>query len=237
MRDQLVDPQVQSTEGAGQAGADVDLHGLPPEIHARVMQVRPGEGGAEVLAKLLKDCPEMESQILEAASAYVGMSTVKQAMSIRENPQAGISLRNQAEIREITGADTSAAKPAEAPATAEASAATAVPAATSAAPATDESKAPAHKKAEPAWVEGARRYNAANPTLVEEFNELTGGIVALDDFTALDPKAVASWQRNHGIPGDGKVGPQTVATARAQRGSANAVAKADTGAKGELIDT
>ena len=244
MRDQLVDPQVQSTEGAGQSGADVDLHGLPPEIHARVMQIRPGEGGAEVLAELLKDFPAMEAQILEVASAQVGMSTVKQAMSIREgNPAAGISQRNQDEIRATIGADAfGTGGPTEAPAAR-------APAATTAEPAQSESvpgdliigrDKPEEKKkkekAEPAWVEGARRYNKAHPTLVDEFNDLTGEKYWTDELAGIDPQLIARWQREHGIAADGKVGPQTVATARTARGSANAVAQSDAGPKGELID-
>jgi hypothetical protein len=65
-----------------------------------------------------------------------------------------------------------------------------------------------------AWVAGARAYNAAHPQLVDEFNQLTDDNCLMDAARELDPKAVAHWQRAHGIEPDGKVGPQTVATAR-----------------------
>src|SRR5207253_2521799 len=77
-------------------------------------------------------------------------------------------------------------------------------------------------EAPPAWVAGAKAYNAAHPELVAEFNDLTGGICA--ETGELDPQAVARWQGHHGLPADGKVGPHTVAAAKAAKAPAAPVA-------------
>ena len=76
-----------------------------------------------------------------------------------------------------------------------------------------EGSAPAKPAAEPAWAGGARRYNEAHAEGVSEFNELTQGSCKGADGQ-LDPQAVARWQRQHGVDGDGKVGPHTLAAAR-----------------------
>lgn len=208
-REQQVAPQDQQLDGPAQAAPEHDTHGLPPEIYQQVMQLPPGI--PERLAQVLNMYPGMSKQICDAASSHVGMSTVKQALEIQHSGEgAGISRENQAEIRAMVGEDTYKAP-------------TAGPAA-------------AHK-AEPAWVVDANRYNDAHPGLVAEFNDLTNDVLALDD-TKIDPKLVARWQRDHGIAADGKIGPHTVATARATRHNATDVAKAPApAAKPEQIDT
>jgi hypothetical protein len=73
-------------------------------------------------------------------------------------------------------------------------------------------------KAEPPWVAGSRRYNAAHASFVSDFNEATGNSCVVDG--ELDPQAVARWQAQHGLAPDGKVGPMTVAAARKVTASA-----------------
>jgi hypothetical protein len=80
--------------------------------------------------------------------------------------------------------------------------------------------------AEPAWVGGARKYNAAHAELVADFNDATGNS-CLDASGQLDPQAVRRWQAAHGVDADGKVGPHTLAAARqasAKAGPANVAA-------------
>jgi hypothetical protein len=76
-------------------------------------------------------------------------------------------------------------------------------------------------KVEPGWVADARKYNARHATLVDDFNELTAKL-CLDwdkgEEGPLDPTKVATWQGKHGLVADGKVGPRTVAAARATKG-------------------
>jgi hypothetical protein len=83
---------------------------------------------------------------------------------------------------------------------------------------------PAHATAEPAWVAGARAYNAAHAVLVDEFNELTSDVCRLDGEGKVDPQAVARWQSHHGLAADGKIGPHTVAAARTLKAKPSAVA-------------
>ena len=73
----------------------------------------------------------------------------------------------------------------------------------------------------------ARRYNDVQEYLVEEFNELTAYVCQNDDTGKLDPKAVADWQRAHGLSADGKVGPHTVQAARAASTKGPQVAKTE----------
>lgn len=71
------------------------------------------------------------------------------------------------------------------------------------------------RTSEPGWVTRARAYNHDHIDLVDEFNDLTGYICALDE-DIVDPISVSRWQAQHGVPPDGRVGQQTVAAARAQ---------------------
>ena len=84
---------------------------------------------------------------------------------------------------------------------------------------------PAHaieaRVAEPAWVAGARAFNAAHGHLVAEFNELTHD--ACVDRGQLDPQKVQGWQAPKGLVADGKVGPQTVRAARSGRAANDAM--------------
>jgi hypothetical protein len=70
------------------------------------------------------------------------------------------------------------------------------------------------KAAEPAWATAARKYNIAHGDLVADFNALTQqSCIGADG--RLDPALVAAWQAKHGLAADGKIGPHTVAAARA----------------------
>jgi hypothetical protein len=62
------------------------------------------------------------------------------------------------------------------------------------------------------WRSGARAYNAAHASLVEEFNTLTHGECGSGGDA--DPEAVARWQQQHGVAPDGRVGPRTFHAAR-----------------------
>lgn len=70
-----------------------------------------------------------------------------------------------------------------------------------------------HSTVDPAWVRGARSYNAAHADLVAEFNELTHQ-ECLDDTRQLSAQKVAAWQAARSLLADGKVGPLTVAAAQ-----------------------
>ena len=85
---------------------------------------------------------------------------------------------------------------------------------------------PSPKRTRPAWVAGARAYNAAHAHLVDEFNELTNDVCRLDGEARIDPQAVARWQAAHGVDADGRVGPHTVAAARKTKAQAPSVASA-----------
>ena len=77
----------------------------------------------------------------------------------------------------------------------------------------DEPAAATKSAAEPAWVGGARKYNAAHAELVSDFNDATANS-CLDAGGQLDPQAVRRWQAGHGVDADGRVGPHTLAAAR-----------------------
>jgi hypothetical protein len=81
--------------------------------------------------------------------------------------------------------------------------------------------------ADPAWIAEARRYNKVQEWCVEEFNELTDHFLLQEGSLELDPKAVFDWQRAHGLDPDGKVGPRTLAAARAAKARGTAVAKTE----------
>lgn len=246
-REQLTESQGQFAEGSPETAGPGNTSELPPHIYQQVVQIRPGDAAG--LRMLLAQYPDLSEAIAQVASHYAGMSTVKQAIVMQsvpdDTPMAMAS--TQADIRpggafELDGGSSKPATPEVAPVAA-------TPAA--AAPATAETAQgeprpadliigrdkPKENKADPAWVAGAQRYNDAHPTLVDEFNELTDHrLVMLDDDSQLKPQAVASWQKVRGLVADGKIGPQTVAAARADRAKSDVVAQSDAGPKGELID-
>lgn len=71
--------------------------------------------------------------------------------------------------------------------------------------------------AEPGWVTSARAYNLTHAGVAAEFSELTL-YECLDDHEQLCPQLVARWQRAHSLIVDGKVGPQTLSSARVVMG-------------------
>jgi hypothetical protein len=213
------------TESAEESRTKDDLHGLPPYLFGQVMKLGPGD--ADALTKLLRLYPDYTDKILAAASPQVGLSTIKQAQAMIQTNAVGAagslgSTRPGSEfldetatptVPQVSGGALGPVRPGteyldETPS----AAATQEPKpAGSAGSATTEAK-PAQD--EP-WVADARRYNDIQEYLVEEFNDLTDYICLNDDSGKLDPKAVADWQRAHGLTADGKVGPHTVQAARA----------------------
>jgi peptidoglycan hydrolase-like protein with peptidoglycan-binding domain len=76
-------------------------------------------------------------------------------------------------------------------------------------PAADTAKS---NKPESGWVVRARAWQAAHPEYVSQFLELTGA-ACLDADGKLDPNLVASWQAQHGVRPDGRVGNNTLTAA------------------------
>lgn len=74
-----------------------------------------------------------------------------------------------------------------------------------------------HNEKESAWIVNAKRFNAAHPEEVAEFNRVTKDACLGHDGN-LDPKLVSDWQASHGIAPDGRVGPATVDAARRANG-------------------
>ena len=70
---------------------------------------------------------------------------------------------------------------------------------------------PKPRLAENAWAE-AEAYNRAHIHQVVVFDRATGGRFAKRNGE-LDAAGVAQWQREHGLPGDGRVTPETIAAA------------------------
>jgi hypothetical protein len=85
---------------------------------------------------------------------------------------------------------------------------------------------PAKPEHSAAWVVSAQAYNAAHADLVEEFNELTDDRCRLDGDSKVDVHAVSRWQAHHGLDPDGKIGPHTIAKARAVQAKPSQVAAA-----------
>jgi hypothetical protein len=222
------------TAAADESRTKDDIHGLPPYLFGQVMKLRPGD--ADELTRLLKLYPDYAEKILAAASPQVGLSTVKQAQATVQTNAVGASgslgsTRPGSEFLDETATPTTPQGKAGAlgpvrPGTEyldETPASLGQPEA----PSVEAKKEPESAAAEPPWVADARRYNDIQEYLVEEFNELTDYVCLNDDTVKLDPKAVADWQRAHGVTPDGKVGPHTVQAARAVKTKGSAVAKTE----------
>lgn len=66
------------------------------------------------------------------------------------------------------------------------------------------------EKPAPAWVTKAQRYNSAHADNVTAFLGLTGTRCVDEATGEADPRKVARWQADHGIPPDGRIGDQTL---------------------------
>jgi hypothetical protein len=200
-----------------------ETYGLPPQIVAQIKKLTPADDRA--LGELLQLHPSHMGKILPLAAKYLGNTAVRRAMDLVKKwtaKTAGGS-QSQEEIHNNLGspADDTAVKEHEVASFVEDKSDPQAP------DETPSSKPTAEPAAEPAWVADARRYNDVQEYLVEEFNELTAFVCLNDDTGKLDPRAVADWQRAHGLSADGKVGPHTVQAARAVKTKGSEVAKTE----------
>lgn len=83
---------------------------------------------------------------------------------------------------------------------------------------------------EEAWVVKAREYNERHAPLVDEFVALTD--LRLPDGT-VDPTVIVAWQQANGVAVDGRIGPATVAAARAGANKVTSVAETVVAAQDE----
>jgi len=218
-KEQVTEQQSGQEGAAPTAEAAEDTYGLPPQIVAQIKQLSPADDAG--LAALLQNFPSHMGKILPLAARTMGNAAVRRAMDLvkKWTAKGAAGSQSQEEIRSnlASPADSTAVKEHEVASFMSDKSDPQAPDETPSKP----KEAPA---AEPAWVADARRYNNVQEYLVEEFNELTAYVCLDDDTGKLDPKAVADWQRAHGLPADGKVGPHTVQAARAAKTKGSAVA-------------
>jgi len=195
---------------------------LRPDLKDALVRMNPAD--ARPLAEMLKLYPSLSNEILSFAASHLGNAFVQRAIAIAQGSKAqgrGGAM-SQDEMHGFLD---------DAPAKAPPAAAPHKPALSQAelheylddAPAKAQPAQPA-AAAEPAWVAGARAFNAAHTDWVDEFNDLTANVARLDGVGKVDPEAVARWQSHHGLAPDGKIGPHTVAKARALKARPSAVA-------------
>jgi hypothetical protein len=224
-RDSMTTQDEQRDAAAPAGSAAVETYGLPESIVAQIMRLPPGD--SEGLARLMGAYREFANAILMVAASHVGNAAVRGAIDIvkqkdaRGSNNARVGTLNDAEKHStLTDAsDRTPVPPKDLPSFLEYPEDRPAPAVnTSSAPAAEtKNEIPA------ASFAGARAYNAAHPDLVAEFNALTAN-VCCGDNGEIDPQAVARWQGHHGLPGDGKIGPHTVAAAKAAKAPAAPVA-------------
>ena len=248
-REQLTDQQQAQTDQSTATAEKDDAYGLPPHLHGQVMRLGPDD--AQALGDLLTLFPMFSRGILALASHHMGMAAVQRAIAIQEQRAStrGAApgnfdkeqFRRDNDEMDVADAAKRARGEGRAPGGFDAQefrdANDQMDEADGTKRARGEGRAPGgfdaqefreindQMDAADAWVEGARKYNEAHMALVDEFNELTGYSCLYKTGSAgLDPKAVRRWQEANGLPADGKVGPQTLATARKLRANATRVA-------------
>lgn len=198
-REHVIDHRDQ--HDAGDSEAAHPHHGLPPEIHARV--IRMGPGHAPALSEILIAHPGLSTRILAVAAPQMGVSAVKAAIATATPNAAGSAVATEsAPATQIasTVPSTPTTEAAVAPASAEADAA-AEPGASERGPSA-------------AVISSARTYNRRHSHLVAMFDAATDRSCAGADGE-LDPVAVWRWQAEHGLGRDGRVGPRSAAAAQA----------------------
>jgi hypothetical protein len=198
-KEQVTEQQPGQEGAAPSVDAAEETYGLPPQIVAQIKQLTPADD--DRLASLLQNFPSHMGKILPLAAKHLGNAAVRRAMDLVKKWTAKTAGGSQSQ-EEIHA---NLASPADNTAVKEAEVATFMSdkSEPQAPDETPSSKPKAEPAAEPPWVADARRYNDVQEYLVEEFNELTAYVCQDDDTGKLDPKAVADWQRAHGLPADG----------------------------------
>jgi len=224
-KESLSTQDTQREDSAPAGSTSAETYGLPPQLVAQITRLTPGD--SEALAQLMSDYRELANAILMVAASHVGNAAVRRAIDLVKQKDAyGSNHANSGAMnhsdQNAATTDSSDLKPIK-----HSEYGSFLNDASDARRSTEpESKpsVPAETKMEapPAWVAGAKAYNAAHPELVAEFNDLTESMCA--ETGELDPQAVARWQGHHGLPADGKVGPHTVAAARAAKARPSPVA-------------
>ncbi len=241
-REQLSEHQ---SQGAAPAQADQqgDIQGLPPNLYHQAARIRPGD--VQGLRDLLTLFPDFAPQILAVASSSgVGLSTVKQAQAmVQQNVTGQRGTLTSAQIHE-GGESAQGSAPVLGPEPAPEAQAAAVDSAKPLSK--PEQRQILHDPSDPkalskpeqveilndrtdafqmtpdhllasTKVEDARAFNAAHADLVASFNKLTSHACCEQGASGpVDPQAVASWQAARGLDVDGKIGPHTVAAAKAE---------------------
>jgi hypothetical protein len=193
---------------AGEPEAAQEPHGLPPELHARLIMMGPRHASA--LRELLVAYPRMSTRILAVASPRMGLSAVQSAIAAaRETGEATASEpgddAQRADAEPVAASVEGAAAPEAV---------------------VDSDRGPSEKA-----IAVARAYNRRHRHHVAVFNAATERSCVGSDGE-LDPIAVWRWQADHGIGHDGCVGPVSAATARAAGKPTPAVASEPTAPAG-----
>ena len=223
-RDSLTAQDAEHDSSASATSTSTETYGLRPDLHAQIMRMSPDD--SLLLADMIINYPGFMGAILMVAAPHMGNAAVQRAMQIvkqKHTTQGESGSMSQGEMHDVTR-DASDSRPIKVSEYASILNDPSDPQKTHVEPEA-KPESPKAPQAEPAWVAGARAYNAAHSALVDEFNDLTDDMCTDDDDGKLDPQAVARWQAHHGIPADGKVGPQTVAAARAAKAKNHAPAE------------
>jgi hypothetical protein len=207
-REHVVDRRDLHDAGASEAAEP--HHGLPPEVHARVVVMGPHH--APALRALLVAHPGLSTRILAVASPRMGLSAVQTAIaSVAPNPEARASADPGPAGSAVP--EPASVEAAVAPVPVEAEAAEPEAAAVEAEAPVAASGAGARGPS-PAAIATARAYNRRHDRIVAAFNAATDHSCVGANGEP-DPVAVWQWQAAHGIDRDGCVGPVSAATAQA----------------------
>lgn len=148
------------------------------------------EAEPELLGAALAENPELRQPLVEEATKAQGAEIVEQAIEVEQHEQQ----QGHAEPAHDEPALTAEVE---------------------AKPAVIEEEAP-QPESEEAWAVRAREYNDAHAELVARFNELTDNVYAAPDGT-LAPDVIVAWQKANDVAVDGRIGPETVAAAKAAK--------------------
>jgi hypothetical protein len=180
------------------------FHGTAPDPHdwKNVELLVNSAENANDGALLLKGHPDLREQILDRLAVNLGVDIAAQARQIADAPPGGAAAKPDAEAEKPPAAQAQeqGPTPGDKPAGS-----------------TEELRDPELWDPNmPAWVSKALQYNALSDDLSREFDALTGHTCAYQaDEIILNPVKVARWQKEHDVPVDGRVGPKTLAAARA----------------------
>lgn len=169
-----------------------------------------------LLAKILKQHPEIRDEIIARANQVCGNDCVAKALQILAGGEEEQATEEEEDGKSADAPQPEPAAPAEV-APQQSAPEQSAPTQSETSEEETEDEAPKRVRLNRSQIARAIKYNESHRHFVRKFNKLTRHKLEGESDEDVDPNVVAKWQAAHGLDPDGKVGPNTIAAALDER--------------------